>query len=662
MATNEALVLDGLALNDGTNLTLEELDLTPPPELEEWVKGADSDGSLLAREPKCENRIITLTLRVEQKATMDLAIAQIKAIVDKLKECQRQANGLALTYLPHDSALPVITFRCLSGQVTGMPINVTSGWLVNSPQLVLKLTCLPFGQGAEVLWATITGSGSPQYEGGSVGPAGDVPALGRLVVKEMSSQNYRWMVWGLDSSPSTGTLILNSSVMTTTGYAGAANAAAGGSYWTSDSINAILLPAPQAVCALVNQPHVGTYRVFLRASVGATTVATRLVYKVGDGPYRALPYQVANVTSKNLFDLGVITIPPVVAGTQSWTGRIEAYSTATGGEAFNVDVIMLMPAESFGRARSTVQDIAGPVVAYDAFTGTTAAAVLNARVAPAGGTWTTSGVATDFVFADLEGGEVLTRSTAVAEAASGRIAAFGATSRTDVRMSIRFRVDGATKVHGFSLIPRYVSSILYAAVTFRSFVTNKVQMTVETVGGSGSANTGVDLPYTGGAWYRLWISVSSTGFLTAAYTTDGGSEIARLTFYDPTLATGGTLATGTARLVESHLSAVASTRYYDDIYITTPPPETMVCYSGQTIEVRHNTTLREDSTGVYYGPPSEYVGSRFLVPNAGGTARTSRVAVMMRRADATTGDDTNYTDALDADIYATPRYLVVPHA
>jgi hypothetical protein len=60
-----------------------------------------------------------------------------------------------------------------------------------------------------------------------------------------------------------------------------------------------------------------------------------------------------------------------------------------------LDYLILVPqADGYGKAR------ARRLVAYDTFTGTTAGGALNTRVAPLGGTWATSGDATDFVFSD----------------------------------------------------------------------------------------------------------------------------------------------------------------------------------------------------------------------------------------------------------------------
>jgi hypothetical protein len=90
-----------------------------------------------------------------------------------------------------------------------------------------------------------------------------------------------------------------------------------------------------------------------------------------------------------------------------------------------------------------------------------------------------------------------------------------------------------------------------------------------------------------------------------------------------------------------------------------------VCSSGQSIEFRSDATLREDASGTYAGPPPQYVGSRFTVPNAGGPGRKTRIAVIARRNDITTDADdglvSNATmDSTTVAAYVTPRYLAVP--
>src|SRR5438046_71402 len=101
MASNESLILDSLDLSTG-NYTLESLDLTPPSKRFEWITGGDSDGAVLARDALYDTRTITAQVRVEPQSTMDLALAAVATIVDKLQETSKTPTGIALTWTPAD--------------------------------------------------------------------------------------------------------------------------------------------------------------------------------------------------------------------------------------------------------------------------------------------------------------------------------------------------------------------------------------------------------------------------------------------------------------------------------------------------------------------------------------------------------------------------------
>ncbi len=94
MAQQESLTFDGLILNDGITYSLETVAFPVPPRLADWIRGSDSDGSILTRAALSDNREITCTIRVEQQATMDLALAKIGAIIDKV-----QAGSIPLEFL-----------------------------------------------------------------------------------------------------------------------------------------------------------------------------------------------------------------------------------------------------------------------------------------------------------------------------------------------------------------------------------------------------------------------------------------------------------------------------------------------------------------------------------------------------------------------------------
>lgn len=668
MSQLEALTLDGLALNDGITFSLEALSLPVPTKLAEWIKGADSNGALLSRPPLHENRVIEATVRVERQATMDLALAKIALLEDKLQECEQQENGLALTWVPADATLTAITFRCLLGEVTGMPIAVQgdSGWFVKAPQLTIRMTCFPFGEGTEALLATTSTSTAPIVTVELSGVAGDVPAKGRLVVSDAATQSRRWVAWGLESrylpTSSPPSLIVDSTGMVTSGFAGATATRTGAySGGTNNTISMAVRPQVQAVCGLGNLAHVGSFRVYLRCNSTISDLYIRLAYQALDGPWRNLPFKEAAVTGTlwSQIDLGLITIPETVVGTQRWTGRIEAYSASAG--TVYVDAVWLMPAEQFGRARATYSYQPGVQVAYDDFTGITAGTVLNARVAPLGGTWATSGATTDFTAADspLATDETMARGTA--SDASPRYAVLGSTNYTNTEVGVNWRAGTA---YGFDtavykgVIARWVDSSNYlvarvltnTAFSVSAIVAGAIVSTAEVTGLALTANT----------WYRLRVIAFTTGTAFADLLDASGAILRSLTIQHSSLATGGALATGKPGIFDQHNSVVPRSRLYDAFYASTPAVEPIALYSGQSIEFRHDSEWREDSTGTYAGPPPEYVGSRFTIPQAGGPGREARVAVIARRQDVTLQADESIADSTTVQVYATSRYLAVP--
>jgi hypothetical protein len=160
---------------------------------------------------------------------------------------------------------------------------------------------------------------------------------------------------------------------------------------------------------------------------------------------------------------------------------------------------------------------------------------------------------------------------------------------------------------------------------------------------------------------RLVVFTSGTGYLTLS-SVSGNTQILNLSFGNAVLATGGALATGKPGFADQNSTAQGVSRYYDNFTIGVPSAEPIAMYSTQSIEFRHNTTLREDSTGVWAGPPPEYVGGRFFAPPAGGPGRKARVGVIARRMDVEGTLDEFIADSLTVAAFVTPRYLVVPHA
>jgi hypothetical protein len=182
----EELVLDGLALNDNV-LGLEAVSFPPPRQRQEWIGAADSEAQLLVRNPLHENREITATIAVAPAADKDGALTRIGQIVDKLQAASAYMDGVELTWSPSGSSLTV-TFDVLAGEVTDLPVDWESGWMVNAPTVTVTMRAKPYWRGTEIVTGVTSGSG-PVLTAEIVNLIGDVPALGRLIVTDAATQS-----------------------------------------------------------------------------------------------------------------------------------------------------------------------------------------------------------------------------------------------------------------------------------------------------------------------------------------------------------------------------------------------------------------------------------------------------------------------------------------
>ena len=231
MAVLEQWQLDGLALNDAT-FELEAIADDPPQKAGEWISGADSNGAILGRPPLLPNRVIEMTIRVAKQATMDLAIAKIALVIDKLQECEQNVNGLALAWTPSDATTAALTGRCLMGQVKNFPKDWSgSNYFAKNPVFTIELTCLPFFEGTEYLEGSVTSS-DPIQVLELAGVPGDAIAKGRLVVTDNATQSRRFVAWGVESREPFSAMI------TSNDRAGACKAARTTSHPSTSSVTA----------------------------------------------------------------------------------------------------------------------------------------------------------------------------------------------------------------------------------------------------------------------------------------------------------------------------------------------------------------------------------------------------------------------------------------
>jgi hypothetical protein len=662
---SEALTLDGLPLTSG-GFVMTALDMTPPSQRQTWITAADSEAAALFRQPLHENRTVTLKLRVTPQASMDAALDRVGALVDKLRKAASSPSGIALVWTPNDSAR-ACTFTVLTGEISGMPIGLADegySWVLRQPIVTVTLTCQPYAVGVETLTGT-SSSSTPFLAFEVTGVTGDVPALGRAIVTDTATQSRRHVELGVEG-PATynasTSLIVDSDNMVVTGFSGVQAVTTGAYDPNAAGNNSITLsPIAGATTAMAGTgdplSHVGVFRVKARVQSASLGNLFRLSWKAGDGPTNhntwATPISVSGWIE---LDLGTITVPATTLGTQRWTGQIEVQGAASTPGTVALDYLILVPqADGYGKARAQWSLGTGTLASYDAFAATTAGLSLNARTAPLGGVWATSGAATDFQFSDLA------FTTAIQEnvtrtAAGTRLGTLGTATPTDVQVSAMF----VTTSRQAGVIARFVDSSNYAyALLDASGLPGLLAIKTVIAGVTTTlASVIADSTFgfsTGDLTRLIFVVFASGRAIAIAENLDaGGRVVAQVEATSSALLTAGTLASGKSGIVDVTAGA-GGQLWISDFAVSTPPAEPIALYSGRSLQWRYDATLRQDSTGTYYGQTPSYRGSRLLLQPG-----TSRVLVKARRNDIETALDDQVTDALQAQVGWTPRYLVIP--
>jgi hypothetical protein len=672
MSVLEQLKLNGLELNTAAGFfALEAVDFTPPKKKPEWAQGADSDGAELVRTPLYENRTITATVRVVGTSA-NQALEKLGELVDMLQEAEKNPQGIPLEWTPANST-KTITFYVLTGEVTSIPIVMDGsdvGWFVAMPKVGISMTAKPFGYGAEV-----TGAAKANETGLSVvfltvpSVAGDIPAEGRLIVMDTAAVGRRDVKWGLEQRYYNASTSLIEAAEAMTPVGGARSEAANtGAYSPSSAKKTIattLVNEPTICCNTGVLKHVGYFRVKARVQVVlgseslAENVHVRLSYQDGEGPMRANPWQTLSLGGKYVeVDLGTITTTEAVLGAQKWLGQIEAYSqNGVAKDVLHVNYLTFIPAgEGYGRARGVQSSAPGTVSAFDNFTTGTLSGSLNTRTPAVGTAWATSGAATDWT---VTAGAITRNTKSDAEPRFGVLGASLGNSALALTGSVPS--GGYTGTISVAGLLRWTNSSNYA-------------FAVLLLGSSGSCEVAIGVTVAGTTTIMGSALLAAAGFFVtslnlritalldgtlAVSTTTGGKPVS-LEATNTALATGGALASGKPGIYDKSAGSAAVVRTITSVAASSLAGIPYCIQPSQSLEVRSDSTLTEDSTGTYGGPVPQYRGSRFFVPQDGSANRTSRIIVTADRNDLEESDQQTIADSFTAEVKLTPRYGVVP--
>lgn len=664
-----------LSIGPGTSYPIAEASFPAPPLNVLYSSSVDTEGENPVSR-RYGNRTITLKMEMAESGANDTLLHALQA---KIAKFQREGGTLKRTL---KDGTTVRIYDIVAGEGWD-PVYDLKYILGNLSEVTIQLPAKPLARGAEVDLGDNTQTTDPTLfftEAGNV--TGDVAALGRLVIDEDQAVDQQWLVWGMETDAlyditqasaalfyqAEGRLPLGGSAIAV-GPSGASGAGSNVMRNTALSTNYSAVMST-ASSGSVHLTHVGTFAVFARVQAPTSNVGpVSLALEWGVGDFRRFTQNATYALDTTwegawrIAPLGLVTIPKALTGSQRWEGRILAKST-TAGDDIDVDWLMLIPADIASGEVAAVDRNSAPTTfaARDEFDQT--AGALTGKVAPAGGTWGGAGDADDFTVSGTPNFNV-TRA-AISDTAglnNGRFGTLGVTNYTNivVRANSTMTTDGSTRKY-VGLLARYTntSNWLIGTVDYTNVGSATTSSIIKNVAGTITVirETAAGPHFANGVTssWSMMLRVDATGRARFYVWTAGGEPVVpTVDIYDPVLATGGTLQTGLIGLFHHNASGVDFDPTWDNFSAAVPVADAAV-FASQSIQIRHDGVIREDSTGAFWQPPSSYVGDYLRVPPAGAESRDIRVIIKGSRFAPGEGPDAG-TDDISARLFVTPRFL-----
>lgn len=613
------------------------------------------------------NRTVTIPLIVRATSTYTLDQARVR-LQQKVSLIQREGGWLK---------------RVTSGGATvyldlvNASLKLSGNWLQAHADVdheaTLTLEALPEFYEGEIVLANHSETSAAELIWTETGLRGDTPGRVRIVATNGSTEDQRGLLLGVRSrnydSATTAALAYEAEAMTAmdtatgavlSGSSGSGNntikhASLSGSWWTP-IVKTDLTSGGRLT-------HAGRYRVFARVytTTGDGSVAppkVRLAWGKGaDAQITNDAVAVPGPSSFYVVDLGTIDC----GSGDGWTGIVQGLASSSAGANLSVDRIWLLPVdECFAKLTAPQPTSLGtaPFVARDDFASLVDGTDLNGRVAPLGGTWATSGDATDFTGLDET---FLFRSTT--GDTNGRTAVLpGDWGAVDVGFGFSLSEEWASGLN-VKLVCRYVDADNWLALEAYDF--GGYQALVLHIRYKPDANPATNyyiaaravglrnIAY--GVSFRM--QALANGNVTGGiYMGDTTTPIWTVAGYHALLKTGGALDSGKAGIMDISTATVGS-RYYANFYAVAADSDA-VMFGSQSAELATSGMRREDSTGTAYYPIGEQVGSLPRLPVAGLEGRTTELILKSSRGDFDQAPDTAIDD-LSAQVYYRPSWLFV---
>lgn len=554
-------------------------------------------------------------------------------------------------------------------------------------EVEIKLIAKPFARGAAQQLSDHSETTLPYLVFTETGIKGDVPALGKLVIDEDQGADQQFLMYGVESRyysssadaalyyTAEGRTALSTSA-TAVGPTGAVGAG------SNVMRNSNLFPSWSGVMSTQasggnHLAHVGSFRVWARIyrrSNNSGAVSVRLSWSEGDfRRFQTNPSVDFDVDEREdvwtLVDLGLVTLSKAAQGTQQWQGRVEAKSTVVN-DRVDIDHLFVVPVEEgYGEVRGVMgYETPSSLSARDEFD--QSAGALAGKTAAVGGNWAGAGDTDDFAV-ETTGATAQRTAVSDADTVTGRYGVSGLAALAGQAVQVDFKTSAlgagslVDRLYG-GVLARYVDTSNWAGAFFApnsSFGTDTINgvSVRKRVAGTTTTVASVRFPaFSINAFFTIRFQVLATGLWSVWAFPQFGTPNLLASGTDTDMATGGTLASGKPGIYDVRVGAGAATRNFDNFAVFVPTLDAAV-FASQSIEIRHDRVIREDSAGSIWAQPTKVEGNYLTIPPAGREGRTARIFVKGSRFDPDSGADPS-TDDISARLTVTPRYLEVPAA
>lgn len=182
-------------------LSVEAIKVTPGKKKIDLVTSPYTDGAVPFGKSATDVMVMEIDLRVDEQATLEEALAELRAVSQLLDEIENQLPaGMPLEETPDNSTTASIAYVLL-GEITELPREMSGdqlGWYHKAPFARITLTCEPFYEGPEEEAGSVEGE-TPLLELTINNVKGDVDALGLAVVTAKGGQPLRHVEIGRES-------------------------------------------------------------------------------------------------------------------------------------------------------------------------------------------------------------------------------------------------------------------------------------------------------------------------------------------------------------------------------------------------------------------------------------------------------------------------------